>query len=250
MPRSLGRVALLVAPMLCLIGAPAFAQTTSTSTETKTFEVITVQGNTVVVKLPEGTRELTVPESFRFNVDGKQLAARELRPGMAGTATITTRTTMTPVTVTEVKEGSVVMASGPNLYVRTGGDVKLFTQREIEQRGITLSRQGRPAKLEEFRPGDTLSATIVTNQPPRVVTEQEVQAILNRPAPAATTAAAPRAAPEPAPRAVAPPEPAPSGTAGRALPATAGPLPSIALVGLISLALATGLAVRRRRQES
>ena len=52
----------------------------------------------LVVRLPEGTRELTVPDDFRFIVDGQPLSVRELKAGMKGTATITTRTTVTPVT--------------------------------------------------------------------------------------------------------------------------------------------------------
>ena len=72
---------------------------------TKKFQVISVDGNQLVVKLPEGTREITVPEGFHFTVDGKQLTVGELKPGMAGTATITTKTTVVPVTVTEVKNG-------------------------------------------------------------------------------------------------------------------------------------------------
>jgi len=36
----------------------------------------------------------------------------ELTPGMKGTATITTRTTVTLVTVTEVRSGQVVIATG------------------------------------------------------------------------------------------------------------------------------------------
>ena len=51
-------------------GRRLVAQTTTTS-ETKKFQVISVDGNQLVVKLPEGTRELTVPDDFRFNVDGK-----------------------------------------------------------------------------------------------------------------------------------------------------------------------------------
>ena len=66
----------------------------TTTTETKKFQVIAVDGNQLVVKVPEGTRELTVPDDFRFNVDGKMLSVHELKPGMAGTATITTKTTM------------------------------------------------------------------------------------------------------------------------------------------------------------
>ena len=62
----------------------------------------------LVVKLPEGTREMAVADDFRFNVDGKMLSVQELRPGMSGTATITTKTTVTPVVVTEVKNGTVM----------------------------------------------------------------------------------------------------------------------------------------------
>jgi hypothetical protein len=253
MSRSLGHIA-LVGVMLCVTGPLASAQTT-TSTETKSFEVIAQAGNSVVVKLPEGTRELTVPETFRFTVNGQQLAVHDLKPGMNGTATITTRTQTIPVTVTEVKNGSVVMVSGPNLYVRTGGDVKMFTQSEVDRRGVSLVRDGKPAQLTDFRAGDNISATIVTTQPPRIVTDREVQAILNRPpAPAAQPAPARAAAPPPvqsaAPTtnsAASPAPPTQTGTVARALPKTAGTQPLIALVGLALLALATGL--RRLRLE-
>ena len=53
-----------------------------TSTQTKKFQVISVDGNKLVVRLPEGTRELTVPDDFRFDIDGKMMSVRELQPGM------------------------------------------------------------------------------------------------------------------------------------------------------------------------
>jgi hypothetical protein len=46
----------------------------------------------------------------------------------SGDAQITTKTTVTPVTVTEVKHGRVVLKSGNALIVRTDNDVKAFTQ--------------------------------------------------------------------------------------------------------------------------
>src|SRR5688572_2116326 len=75
-----------------LAAADTSAQPTTT-TETKKFQVIAVDGNQLVVRLPEGTRELTVPDDFRFNIDGNMMSVHELKPGMAGTATITTKTT-------------------------------------------------------------------------------------------------------------------------------------------------------------
>jgi len=253
MSRSFARVA-LIGVLMCLIGAVAFAQTTSTTVrDTKKFEVISVDGNTLVVKLPEGTREITVPEDFRFNVNGQDMSVHELKPGMAGTAVITTRTQSTPVTVTEVKSGEVVMASGGSIYVKTAdGQVKAFTQGEIDKRGIKILRDGKPAQLSEFHKGDRLSATIVTSQPPKVVTEKEVQAQL---AAAEKPAAAPTPAPStaaqglagPATQAAAPPAAERAPQEARALPKTAGPQPLIALVGFASMLLGATLTISRRR---
>ena len=91
-----GLLALCVA---CTGGA--FAQT-SKSIDVKTFEIISVDGNHMVVRDPSGTRELTVPPDFRFTVDGKPMAVSDLKAGMKGTATITTTVTSKPVFVTEV----------------------------------------------------------------------------------------------------------------------------------------------------
>ena len=93
-----------------------------------------MDGNLLVVRLPEGTRELTVPDDFRFIVNGQPLAARELKAGMKGTATITTKTTVTPVTVTEVKNGTVVMRSGSNIIVRTDEGVRVSRRRKWKAR--------------------------------------------------------------------------------------------------------------------
>ena len=241
MPRSLGRV-VLTGAMVCLIAAVTSAQQTSTATDTKRFEVIAVDGNDLVVRLPEGTRQINVPEGFRFTVDGQQLSVRELRPGMSGTAVITTRTTTTPVTVTEIKNGTVALVSGSNVYVRTDNDVRLFSQSELDKRGIKIMVDGKQRAVSELHTGDRLSATIVSTRPPRVVTEREVQATL------AKVTAAPAAAPAPVAAAPAAPAPQqPTTTLARTLPHTAGSLPTVGLVGLASLAIAAALATRRRR---
>src|SRR6185436_18532618 len=146
MARAMSRV-VLAAAVLYLTAGVSLAQQTTTSTATKTFEVLSVDGNTLVVTLPEGTRELTVADDFRFTVNGQQLSVRELKAGMRGTATITTRTTVTPVTVTEVKGGTVVERSGSMIIVRTAEGVRSFTQGEVDKRGVKLIREGKPAEL-------------------------------------------------------------------------------------------------------
>ena len=237
---------LVVGAVVCL-ATSASAQQTSTSSQTKQFEVIAVAGNQLVVKLPEGTREMTVPDDFRFDIDGKQMSVRELKPGMKGTANITTKTTVTPVTVTEVKNGTVMQKSGASIIVRTEDGIKMFSEGDIAKRGVRLTNDGKPISLADLHAGDKLTATIVTTKPPRVVTEKEVQATLAREtaAPAAPPAAA-AARPAPAPAATSG-APAPAAAAPRTLPKTASPLPLVGLSGLASLLAAVALTVRRRR---
>jgi len=248
MSRSLARVA-LTGMLMCLIGAVAFAQTTSTTVrDRKAFEVISVNGNTLVVKLPEGTREITVPEDFKFTVNGQEMSVHDLKPGMSGTAVITTRTQSTPVTVTEVRNGEVVMTGGGTIFVRTpDGQVRSFNQADADKRGANLEREGRPAKISDFRQGDRISATIVTTKPPHVLTEKEVTATLAAAEKPAAPAAAPTPAAPPAPRAAQAPAQEPAPQQARALPKTAGSQPAIALVGLASLLLGATLTISRRR---
>jgi LPXTG-motif cell wall-anchored protein len=243
----------LCSTLVCLTAAVSSAQTTGSTTETKKFQVISVDGNQLVVKLPEGTRELTVPDDFRFTVDGKSLSVHELKPGMAGTATVTTKTTVTPVTVTEVKNGTVMQNMGSSILVRTDQGMKMFSQGEMDKRGVKIMKDGKPVDISELRANDQLSATIITSKPPRVMTEKQVEATLAKsgggatPAgapPARSTAAGPSGAPAGAPAAA----PAPtSGAEPRKLPKTASPLPLLGLVGLASLITGLALTVRRRR---
>lgn len=238
----------LCSALMYSMAATSFAQTSTTS-ETKKFQVIAVDGNQLVVRLPEGTREITVPPDFRFTVDGKSLSVQELKPGMAGTATITTKTTSVPVTVTEVKNGRVRRALGTSIVVETNGEFKMFTQSDIDKRGIKIMRDGRPAQVSDFRENDQLTATIITSLPPRIMTEKEVQATLAKgaaPAGTSASAAAPASStPRPA-AASSQSAAATSGAAPRQLPKTASSLPVLGLAGLASLLLGLGFTVRRR----
>ena len=253
MRRTLTR-GLLASMVVILTAAVSLAQqSTTASSQTKRFEVISVDGNHLIVKLPEGTRELTVADDFRFNIDGQQMSVHELKPGMKGTATITTKTTVTPVTVTEVKNGTVVKALGTAIIVRTNNENKMFSQGDIDKRGVKIMREGQPAQISDFREGDVLTATIITSKPPRVMTEKQVTATLAKnaagagTAPAAGAGTAPAAAAAPSSRAGAA-APAPAGTAGatKKLPKTASVWPSLWLASALSLGLGIALTLRRR----
>lgn len=180
-------ILVVIAAALALTAGGAQAQ--STTTLEKSFEIVEVDGNVVVVKEADGTHEYTLPADFRFKVGGKQLPLSELKPGMKGKATITTTTTVKPVVVTEVRNGVVMKNIGAGtVIVRTGDTIKMFSQGEIDKRGVRVYREGKPVLLSDLRQGDKLTATFITEGQPQLLTEKQVEATI------AAAAAAPAAA--------------------------------------------------------
>jgi hypothetical protein len=232
---------------MLVVSAPALAQTTTSSTEVRQFEIVSVDGNKVVVKGQKGAQEITVPDDFRLTVDGKPVTVQELKPGMKGTATITTTTKSVPVHVTEVKNGEVMKVVGSSIIVRGEKGIQMFTQADVDKRGVKIIRDGAPVDISGLREGDRLTATIVTTGPPRIMTERQVAASLSSAAPAASNATRPAPAPNAAAPAAAPAPAAPAGTSGRRLPKTATALPLIGLMGVALVTVALMLTARRRR---
>jgi len=175
-------VLVALALTLFAVGVATAQDTKTQKTDVFTFEVISVDGNNVVIKDSSGARELTVPDDFRFTVDGKPTSVHDLKAGMKGTAAVTTTTTTRPVYVTTVKKGTVVRQAGTSVWVKTDdGTTRKFTKSEIDARGIKIIMDGKPTRLVDLKAGDTLTATIVTPAPPEVLTQKEVQAVLDAP---------------------------------------------------------------------
>jgi len=243
----------MVALGLAFAGAP-LAQTTTT-VDVRNFEVISVDGNKLVVRDQKGTHQYTVPDDFRFTVDGKKMSVSELKAGMKGTATVTTTTTIKPVAVTEMREGVVLSAGQWSMIVRDSEGVrKKFTRDQLDQRGVQILKDGRVMSMDQLKKGDTLTATIITQVAPVVVTEQEVEATLAAsPAePVPTTVASAAAPGQPAPVASPAPTPAASPQPSAAQPASPPAEQSgLGLVWYLVIAVLVAVivfAMRRKKQ--
>jgi LPXTG-motif cell wall-anchored protein len=238
------------------------AQTTI-SVDEQNFEIVAVEGNKLVVRNQKGTHQYTVPDDFRFSIDGKKMAVGELKAGMKGSATVTTTTTIKPVVITEVRDVEVLRASDLSVTVRdAAGESRRYSQGELDTRGIQIVKDGQPIRVSDLRRGDKLTASIITAGAPVALTEKEVQATL-----AESSSAAPpmqvAAAPPPTQTATAASTSAPSSPPATASPsqpmATTPPPPSRAADStglgmtwyvLIAVLIALALFVFMRRKKA
>lgn len=200
-------------------GSLAVAESSQTSSVVN-FEVLSVDGNRVVIRDQNGTREITVPDNFKFTVDGKSISVNELAAGMKGTATVTTTTTVRPVYVTEIRKGTVLRQSAQTLIVRGQDGTRRFTQDDADAAGMEIFMDGKPVKVWQLRAGDEFTALIVSSAAPEVLTEKEVAATLAAPEPEPVAMAAPEETPAPAPA----PEPTPAPVQEAAAPVAAAPV--------------------------
>jgi hypothetical protein len=250
--RWLSAVIVTVTLGCAFVGAP-LAQTTTT-VDVRNFEVISVDGNKLVVRDQRGTNEYTVPDDFRFSVDGKNLSVSELKAGMKGTATVTTTTTIKPVVVTEVRDGEVLRASELSVTVREATGTRRYTKGELDTRGVQILKDGKPIQLADMRRGDKLTASIVTYGPPTVLTEKEVQATLDEPtapmAPTADPALTKVAAVPPAQPTTPAASPAPSAAPPASQPAESSGLGLTWYVVIAAVLAVVLFALARRRKQA
>jgi len=213
---------ILLALALTVLGTGAVtAQSQVQTTDVLKFEVISVSGNDLVVRDQNGTRAVTVPEDFKFTVDGKPMSVHDLKPGMKGTATVTTTMSFRPVYVTQIKKGTVVRQVGTSVHVRTDEGVRWFKKADIDARGVQIFMNGKPVRVTDLKEGDQLTAMVITEAPPEVITEKDVQASLDaaEQEAAAEAAAPPAEAPASEPAAAAPAEETPPAAEAPAEPA-------------------------------
>lgn len=236
---------LLGGSILCIASTlPSLAQVQTTKTEShgeatrevtvQRGEIVYLSGNTVVVKLEDGTlKEFdNVPDSVTFMVDGKPVSIRDAKVGMKLEKQTVKTTTPKVVTTVETVTGKVWQIQPPNWVILTleNGENQKFNI----PKGQKFTVDGQETDAWGLKKGMRISAQRVTQVPETVVAQQ-----ISR------TGSAPP--PPPPPRAdvpilvaAAPPAPAPVETAEappQKLPTTASNVPLIGLLGLLFCSL-------------
>ena len=242
---------MLLVAAVCLtvtLNISAQVQTTTNTTQGKASvvtqvekgEIVFVSGNSVVVKMADGSLRHfnNVPESARVTVDGQQLGVHDLKVGMKVQKTITTTTT--PETVTTVKSvtGKVWFINPPSTVILTMEDGK--NQEFKIPNGQKFNVDGQMVDAWGLKKGMTVNATKVVEAPAVVVAQRAKLTGEMPPPPPPPPADVPILVVE---EVAAPVQVA---QAAPALPKTGSELPLIGLLGLLSLASSYGLRMSRQ----
>lgn len=234
------------------------AGTASVKTERLTGTVVSVEGNTLIVRMGSGDiRMFTPPDSRQFMIDGKELTVHDLKPGTRLTATVTT--TLTPIT-----ERTTTIGSGKVWYV--SGNTVIVTLPNNENRQYKVDDNyrfnvgGQKASVHDLRKGMIINAEKVVEVPKTVLAENIGVTGHAPPEPKAVKTEAARAAPTPTPRAEPTPAPAPEPTPAAApvevaqapkpahrLPDTASSMPLLGVIGVMLIAASFGFRSLRSR---
>ncbi len=229
-------LALGAALLIVCTGVP-LAQTTTH--EIRNGEVISVSGNTLVYRGPDGVKSVQVPDDFTFEMNGRSMSIHDLKPGQRLTAMITTRTTPVSMTATEVRSSTVVHTTGGAVVVRDqNGELKKYTVKDMRSSNLIIHRDGKPVDIYDLRKGDELTATIISDLPPETMTETDLRVFVENAPPPTRPTTRTTSSSTAAPVRVASSSPS--------MPHTASPLPLVGLAGLLSLGLGAGLTALRR----
>ncbi len=242
---------------LCLalavsISAQVQAHTSTTTgkttheVEVANGEVVAVEGNSLFVKMSDGTlRDFpNVPESAKITVDGQQLGVHQLKPGMKLQRTTVTSTTPQVVTTVETVSGKVWHVTPPLSVILTmeNGENQQFKIPD----GQKFMVDGTETDAWGLKKGMKVTAMRIT-ETPLTLTSQHTQVTgtmsADEPVLIAKGGAKGGAA---AAGGTSTTEGGTTSTASNQLPKTGSNLPLFGMVGLLAICAALGSRAVRR----
>jgi hypothetical protein len=146
--------------------------TAKVTTEQLKGEVVWVDGNVLVAKLPNDTyRVFNIKPGQQFSIDGQTKLIGDLKMGTVLTATATTTTQPVLVRTTTVLEGNVVWVAGNYVVLAVpSGEDKGYTVPE----SFKFVVEGKPASVHELKTGMKVTATKIVEDPQTVISTTTV----------------------------------------------------------------------------
>ena len=164
----------IIAATALLLAGTTVAQTTTTTTRTDegassyavtrmTGEVVVVDGNDLLVKLPGGEYRWFSPSPDRqFIIDGQPKTVSQLTPGTGLTATIVTRVAPVTVRTISITNGTIVHVQGRSVSARLdNGEVRSFRV----PANFMFNVDGKQVPVSELKKGMKATATKVVTEP-------------------------------------------------------------------------------------
>src|SRR3974390_844607 len=221
----------------------------TTTTQVERGEVVSVNGNDLIVKMEDGLLRHfpNVPESARVTVDGQELGVHDLKPGMKLQRTITTTTTPKTITTVQTVTGKVWYVNPPNSVILTMENGQ--NQQFKIPNGQKFDIDGKTVDAFGLKKGMNVKATKIVEVPDTVVAQRKSVSGSMPPAPTPPPADMPLLiatkepvsdAPPATPTAQATPVPA-------KLPKTASVWPLIGFIGLALISLSLLLKIVRAK---
>jgi hypothetical protein len=143
------------------------------TTEKITGEVVQVEGNHLLARMPGGQyRMFTIQPGRQFIIDGQSKQLSDLRPGTVLTATATTTTASVTERTTTITSGTVWFVSGNKLIVTLdNGENREFTVPDDFKFNVEGNKE---ATVRDLRKGMKISATKIVSEPRTQITTDVV----------------------------------------------------------------------------
>jgi hypothetical protein len=206
-------------------------------------EVVAVEGNSLFVKMSDGTlRDFpNVPENAKVTVDGQQLGIHELKPGMKLQRTTVTSTTPQVVTTIETVTGKVWHITPPLSVILTmeNGENQQFKIPD----GQKFMVDGKETDAWGLKKGMKVTAMRIT-ETPLTLTSQHTQVTGTMSADEAVLIA--KGGGKGGAGTTAGTTTGTTTTASNQLPKTATGLPLVGILGLLLISTSLGMSLLRR----
>jgi hypothetical protein len=139
-------LSLAISPVALAQGATA-TESTAVKQTVRQGTVEAVAGNKVVLNEADGLHEYTLPDGFKFQLDGQPVGVDQIKPGMTVGAVVTDKVTTRQVTVTKVAKGTVMQVAPGGIVLKDEkGELKSYNFKDPDGNDVYFAKDGKQVR--------------------------------------------------------------------------------------------------------